>query len=129
MRFLQGVEVDGDAERNGDLVGARVPPADGAARVVHLVRHVHLRQVASCAPHQPMAVDENVKEKEPIQAAASSESSFTSSTINYYSIVFLGLVTETLSTSFAEGAFQRIEFPRPWAEYIDEVSNSRNRGE
>merc|ERR1719322_1346198 len=42
---LKAVEVDGDAERDGDLVGARVAPPDGAGRVVHLVTNLRRRQL------------------------------------------------------------------------------------
>ncbi len=49
VRLFERVEVDGDAERHGDAVSARIAPPDRAARRVHLVRHVVRRQRARCS--------------------------------------------------------------------------------
>jgi len=46
--ILDRTEVDGDTERNTNLVGARVAATDRLADVIDLVRDVGLRQQANC---------------------------------------------------------------------------------
>ena len=44
---FEAVEVDGDAEWDGNLVSSRVASPDGTGGVVHLVTHLRQRQVSS----------------------------------------------------------------------------------
>lgn len=48
---VHGVKVDGDAEGDADLVGARVAPADGARCIIHLVGNASPGQGFGCREH------------------------------------------------------------------------------